>query len=161
MKDQIIILSVLVISVRIHHCRSVETLVDIKKQTEDGYYFKYTTNDGQERQETGKFEKLGDNLISRLTGSYSYMFTDGRLFKVWYEANERGYKPRIQLIPVSKTIQHGAQVKKAEMVNNSPSNILETTTTEGVAEVEEFTFFPPPAPISSSAIASLAGGGLG
>lgn len=51
---------------------------------DNGYHYAYKLSDGQFRDETGTFNKVGDELLLEITGSYGYIGEDGKLFKVRY-----------------------------------------------------------------------------
>ncbi|KAL1502258.1 hypothetical protein ABEB36_007424 [Hypothenemus hampei] len=69
-----------------------------KDITSDGYYFRYKTDDGTERREQGKFKtsETGESPKLEVSGSYEYE-VDGVITVVTYVADERGYRPIIQL----------------------------------------------------------------
>ncbi|XP_035786636.1 endocuticle structural glycoprotein ABD-5-like [Anopheles albimanus] len=74
-------------------------------QTSDGYRFSYLTKDGQEREETGRLDPVTG--VMRVSGWYSYRTSNGDTYRVDFEADENGYRPKeaaavttaIQLVP--------------------------------------------------------------
>nr|XP_023018262.1 cuticle protein CP14.6-like [Leptinotarsa decemlineata] len=144
-----IILLISIVSVQGEHGVTVGTLVNKKEQNEDGYHFKFSTSDGQNREETGVLSKLGDNLILRVVGFYSYKGDDGNSYQVTYRADDTGFTATGDHLPTLKTYY--------------PK--ITSSTTEFPQEIENPILlrsdFLPRTRIASSAIASLAGGGLG
>lgn len=107
------------------------THYEFERLPDDGYFFKYETSDGQTRNENGYFKNIGDQRILVVSGSYSYIGSDGKNYQVRYTSDEKGYRA-------------------------SGDHLLDTGT-----DVEEVVGFGPPGPIeveiSPSLIASLTG----
>lgn len=96
--------------------------------------FSYETSDGQKREESSHFVELIDQQpILVVTGSSSYIGPDGVTYKVYYVADENGYRPYGDHIPTTTT---------------------ETTTLEPISgEID----LPPPVALPPNAINSLLG----
>ncbi|XP_060521678.1 larval cuticle protein LCP-30-like [Cylas formicarius] len=86
--DLMIIFSLLVVGNCLHRNRLVDYL---NKATDDGYVFRYRTDDGQFREERGEIVNAGADQVLRVTGKYSYYGPDGKLYESTYSANENGY----------------------------------------------------------------------
>ncbi|XP_023027170.2 larval cuticle protein 16/17-like [Leptinotarsa decemlineata] len=175
-----IIIVLLVISKNAKSNEFPRILENTREENDRGYNFRYSTSDGQERKENGQFEKMGENLILRVSGFYSYISNDGSQFKVFYQADEDGYKPRIESIKSlsTPTIGEGKSKQEFKMKNASLDSLTALTTDESpegtntkpvlnLTQTTPTNFIGLPSPdeivsqISSGAIASLAGGGLG
>lgn len=48
--------------------------------------------DGTKRSETGSLKAVRDDKVIEVQGSYSFTAPDGKLYKVFYEADENGYR---------------------------------------------------------------------
>lgn len=57
--------------------------------------FSYQLSDGQFREETGELKKIGDVEVYVITGSYSFIGSDGKTYRVRYSAGENGYKANV------------------------------------------------------------------
>jgi len=56
------------------------------------YDFKYATDDGARRQETGKIK----NSYLKVQGAYEFVGDDGETYIIRYEADEKGYRPVLE-----------------------------------------------------------------
>lgn len=57
--------------------------------------FSYETSDGQIREETAHFVPVKDKEpVLSITGFYSYIGPDGVPYKVYYVADENGFRPQ-------------------------------------------------------------------
>lgn len=54
-------------------------------------------SDGQYRKEKGMLKKVGQKSIMSVTGEYTFIGTDLKIYKVTYTADENGYKPKIHI----------------------------------------------------------------
>lgn len=68
---------------------------------------RYVLNDQQSRAEQGNLVQVGDSKVLKVSGHYSFMGTDGIIYKVIYTADENGFHSTIlkvsklqQLLPV-------------------------------------------------------------
>ncbi|CAH1117684.1 unnamed protein product [Phaedon cochleariae] len=146
-------------------------LASSNRQNEDGYHFGYKTSGGQEREENGVLDEVGDNPIFRVTGFYSYLGSDDKRYRVEYHADETGYNAREEVIPrpVPGLNVSSKESTLEEMTLNQTVESSQSTTESGGSEATGFELTTPvvisaafpPAGISSAAIASLAGGGIG
>ena len=61
----------------------------------------YEQSDGQKREETGRFKNPGtDDEILEQKGWYSYIGDDGKTYRVDYIADENGFVPTADHLPV-------------------------------------------------------------
>lgn len=66
-------------SVSLHHKRS--------------FCFRYNLDD-QSRQETGELKRIGDAVVYVVTGSYRFVATNGKTYRVNYVADEKGFRAK-------------------------------------------------------------------
>nr|XP_015836169.1 PREDICTED: larval cuticle protein 8 [Tribolium castaneum] len=99
---------------------------------EDGYHFRYKTEDS-ERAETGVFDNIRGLVVK---GFYEFVGTDGNTYHVEYEADENGYRPQVATRSGPGIMPQIPQLPSR--MRSEPSLFL-----------------------SSAALASLTGGGLG
>lgn len=64
-------------------------------------YFRYETSDGQKREEHSQLITENDEPSQVVSGSYSYVGTDGVTYTVNYTADKYGYHPEGTHIPHS------------------------------------------------------------
>ncbi|CAG9858880.1 unnamed protein product, partial [Phyllotreta striolata] len=106
----------------------------INDHNADGYNFEFQTSNDITRKETGKIKLLGrDQPVVNVEGEYSFNLPNGVPLFVSYVADENGYRPKVEF---------GA-VKKSSVTIGTRFKVDDTKR------------------ISSAALASLAGGGLG
>lgn len=55
-------------------------------------FCRFLTSDGMEREETGRIEESRGNTILRIIGYYSYIDSNGKPYKLFYQADEGGSK---------------------------------------------------------------------
>ena len=81
------------------------TIVQYEHQNlpDGGYSFLYELSDGQFKQEYGRFEKIGDELVLVVTGSYSYIGTDGKTYQVKYKSDHNGFRASGGHLPDTNT----------------------------------------------------------
>jgi hypothetical protein len=60
-------------------------------------FYSYRTADGTSREEVGTPSRTGG---TNSAGSYKYIGVDGRTYKVEFEADENGFRPRGTHLPV-------------------------------------------------------------
>lgn len=117
-------------------------------------FCRYLTSDGQEREETGILIKAKQGVFMRVKGFYAFTGGNGKRTKVYYRADEKGSAYR------------NADDSQLEPISSEPH----LPPSENTAPIlSPFQPRPPPITtmtlqgpeISSSAVASLAGGGFG
>ncbi|CAH1117683.1 unnamed protein product [Phaedon cochleariae] len=145
-------------------------LASSNRQNEDGYHFGYETSGGQEREEKGVLDRVGNNLILRVTGFYSYLGSNDKRYRVVYKADETGYNARREVIPrrVPGLYESSKDSPSGKTTSNQTMESSQSTTDSDVTDATVFEWMKPviasapiPPGISSAAIASLAGGGIG
>ena len=66
------------------------------------FVISYETSDGITRAETGEVKNVGqDNEFVAVRGTYSYTAADGQVYTVNYIADENGFQPQGDHIPVA------------------------------------------------------------
>ncbi|KAG5676770.1 hypothetical protein PVAND_006579 [Polypedilum vanderplanki] len=65
---------------------------EINHNGDNGYNFDIETSDGSKFEERGDFKYKGGLTVR---GSYEFVDDDGKVHKVVYEADERGFRPTI------------------------------------------------------------------
>ncbi|XP_017785783.1 PREDICTED: flexible cuticle protein 12-like [Nicrophorus vespilloides] len=59
-----------------------------------GYKYAFESDDGIKKEETGEIVNEGrDDQFIKVTGSYSYIGDDGKMYMVVYTADENGFHP--------------------------------------------------------------------
>lgn len=67
----------------------------------DGYKFAYETSDGVSRQEEAQLQNAGsENEALAVRGSVTWTAPDGQVFTLNYVADENGYRPEGDFLPV-------------------------------------------------------------
>lgn len=56
----------------------------------NGYHFMYELSDGQSRDELGIFENVDGKLLLQVTGTYTYVGDDSKIYTVSYTADKNG-----------------------------------------------------------------------
>lgn len=70
--------------------------------TQDGYKFAFETSDGTSRQEEAQLKNAGsENEALSVTGSVTWTAPDGQVFTLNYIADENGYQPIADHLPVA------------------------------------------------------------
>ncbi|XP_072395453.1 endocuticle structural glycoprotein ABD-5-like [Diabrotica undecimpunctata] len=111
--------------------------------TDKGYNFEYETSDGIKRQETGSYHSNNqEDGILKVNGQFEYPSPDGYKVSVVFVSDEKGYRPKVSIStgPIGPVLEDIPENDFVELDNRI--NVGEKS-------------------ISSSAIASLSGGGLG
>lgn len=68
----------------------------------DGYSFAYEQSDGSARQETGKLVNIAPEVDAlRVRGTIEWVSPDGQKFVLRYIADENGYQPEADFLPVA------------------------------------------------------------
>ncbi|KAJ8733570.1 hypothetical protein PYW08_001868 [Mythimna loreyi] len=68
----------------------------------DGYRYISETSNNIKQEEQGQLKNVGtENEAIEVTGSFSYVGPDGVLYKIVYIANENGFQPQGDHIPVA------------------------------------------------------------
>lgn len=55
-------------------------------------HFSFESKDGTQRSESGTLKTIGDTNVIIVTGSYSFPGSDGKTYRVFYIADENGYR---------------------------------------------------------------------
>ncbi|XP_070497704.1 larval cuticle protein 65Ag1-like [Chironomus tepperi] len=64
----------------------------VHNKPDKGYHFDVETSDGSKHTEVGDFKYVGGLTVR---GSYEFVDDDGKVHKVEYEADEKGFRPKI------------------------------------------------------------------
>ncbi|XP_037961607.2 endocuticle structural glycoprotein SgAbd-5 [Plutella xylostella] len=80
----------------------VEVLTETSFVDPKGYHFEFKTSDGTSRKEEAELITVGEYQGIGVKGSYSFVAPDGQEYLVEFTADEKGYRPTLQLVP-----QHG------------------------------------------------------
>lgn len=64
-------------------------------------YCRLETSDGTRRQEQAELREFGDHQALAVRGSYAYIGPDGREYSVSYVADENGFHPEGDHLPVA------------------------------------------------------------
>nr|XP_045593181.1 endocuticle structural glycoprotein SgAbd-1-like [Procambarus clarkii] len=92
-------------------------LVDHRIHPEAGTYsFTSETVDGVKRQESGKSVYSEDGPITAVSGSYSFTLPDGQVFQLSYVADENGFQPESQFLPVAPAFPHPIPAHALEQI---------------------------------------------
>lgn len=68
----------------------------------DGYKFAFETSDGTSRQEEAELQNAGsENEALVVRGSVTWTAPDGQVFTLNYVADENGYRPEGDFLPVA------------------------------------------------------------
>lgn len=68
----------------------------------DGYNFAYETSDGTKHEEHAELKNAGsENEALSVSGSYSWTAPDGQVYTVTYIADENGFQPSGDHLPVA------------------------------------------------------------
>lgn len=71
----------------------------------DGYNYAYETSNKIVATETGKLKNVGtENEAIDITGEYSFITPEGQTVKVTYIANENGFQPSSDVLPVAPEV---------------------------------------------------------
>nr|XP_034829756.1 flexible cuticle protein 12-like [Maniola hyperantus] len=66
----------------------------------NGYKFAFQTSDGKIVSEDAVLKNVGqENEVLEVRGQYSYPGDDGRIYTIYYVANEKGYQPSGDHLP--------------------------------------------------------------
>lgn len=77
----------------------------VKQYNNDGYYYRYLTEQDAQVAETGRLEDRDtDNETLRAKGFYEYVGDDGVRYRVDYNADENGFVPRGAHLPTPPPI---------------------------------------------------------
>ncbi|XP_062542081.1 keratin, type I cytoskeletal 9-like [Armigeres subalbatus] len=78
---------------------------DIREMNEDGYFYKYATDNEIEVSETGRIENRGtEDQVLRATGYYEFVADDGVKYRVDYTADENGFQATGDHLPTPPPI---------------------------------------------------------
>ncbi|XP_056644754.1 endocuticle structural glycoprotein ABD-5-like [Diorhabda sublineata] len=68
------------------------------------YNFSYETSDGSRREEAAVLKDTGNKkeAVLAVSGSYTYVGTDGVTYKITYVADENGYRASGEHLPTNK-----------------------------------------------------------
>ncbi|EDV95670.1 larval cuticle protein 65Ag1 [Drosophila grimshawi] len=80
--------------------------IEVVRQDSDvgpeSFKFSVETSDGTKREEEGQLKNAGtDNEYIAVHGSFSYVADDGKTYSVVYTADENGFQPKGDHIPVA------------------------------------------------------------
>ncbi|XP_058449254.1 uncharacterized protein LOC131429221 [Malaya genurostris] len=77
----------------------------VKEYNQDGYYYRYLTEQDAQVAETGRLEdRDSDNEVLRAKGFYEYVGDDGVRYRVDYNADENGFVPQGVHLPTPPPI---------------------------------------------------------
>ncbi|XP_017785772.1 PREDICTED: endocuticle structural glycoprotein ABD-4-like [Nicrophorus vespilloides] len=80
-------------------------------EPDGSYRHSYETGDGIKAEVIGELKTIGDETVAVAHGSYSYPAEDGKTYQVSYVADENGYQPIGDHLPVAPEIP--AIIKKS------------------------------------------------
>lgn len=90
----------------------------VKEYNNDGYYYRYLTEQDAQVAETGRLEDRDtDSETLRAKGFYEYVGDDGVRYRVDYNADENGFVPRGAHLPTPPPIPE-AILRALEYVRN-------------------------------------------
>ncbi|KAJ3654482.1 hypothetical protein Zmor_013669 [Zophobas morio] len=116
---------------------SQNTEIEAKYElTDKGYHFSYKTDDSERTEDGIVDETKGKNGLLVVSGSYSFVATNGNTYRVNFVADENGYRP---------------------VVNSEQASTLQRTPSKS-QEKPRGPFRPY---IGSAVLSSLVGGGIG
>ncbi|XP_037082945.1 larval cuticle protein 65Ag1-like [Pollicipes pollicipes] len=73
-------------------------------QGEDGsFQYAYETSDGTNAEVTGESKQIGEEVGTVMRGSYSFVGDDGVTYTVNWVADENGFQPQGEHLPVAPT----------------------------------------------------------
>uniref|UniRef100_A0A6P7F2R7 Endocuticle structural glycoprotein ABD-5-like n=1 Tax=Diabrotica virgifera virgifera TaxID=50390 RepID=A0A6P7F2R7_DIAVI len=137
----VIVVASVLLCVQCRPTRDARIVKYTNELTDKGYNFEYETSDGIKRQETGSYQPINkEDGILKVNGQFEYPSPDGYKVSVVFVSDEKGYRPKVSFSsgpPLLGGIPEGAFIVFDNRINPGEKSI------------------------SSSAIASLAGGGLG
>ncbi|CAG9833642.1 unnamed protein product [Diabrotica balteata] len=139
----VIVLASVVLCVQCRPSGDARIVKYTNELTDTGYNFEYETSNGIKRQETGSYHPNNqEDGILKVNGQFEYPSPDGYQVSVVFVSDEKGYRPKVSISsgPISPPLV--GVPGNAFVAFDNRINVGEKS-------------------ISSSAIASLAGGGLG
>ena len=78
--------------------------------------FRFQTDDGSSRQETGSVKQLGTEEANSITGQYSYTSPEGEVISFSYVADENGFQPQGSHIPQNVQPIHPALQRGLDLI---------------------------------------------
>lgn len=90
--------------------RSIKDFIPIVSQESDidvegKYHFSYESADGSRAAQTGELKVLDkDHSGPSVTGEFIYKGADGKEYKLSYTADENGYQPQADYLPVAPEV---------------------------------------------------------
>lgn len=116
----------------------------VKNDSENGYDFEFQTSNGITRKETAIWKPTThDESVLTVQGEFSFNFPDGSPVFVTFTADENGYRPKVQIGTRTGVVKDGTTV---------PPKMFQLGNRYNFDTRKE---------VSTSAIASIAGGGIG
>nr|AGX00998.1 cuticular protein [Monochamus alternatus] len=76
----------------------------IALETDGNFHYSYETGDGIKAHEEGNLKKVNDELVETVSGGWEYTAPDGKPISISYVADETGYHPTGDSIPVAPPI---------------------------------------------------------
>ncbi|EAT45451.1 AAEL003222-PB [Aedes aegypti] len=78
---------------------------DTRELNEDGFFYRFLTENNIEVAQTGRIENRGsDNEVLRTKGFYEFVGDDGVRYRVDYIADENGFQPTGEHLPIPPPI---------------------------------------------------------
>ncbi|CAG9771918.1 unnamed protein product [Ceutorhynchus assimilis] len=88
---------------------SVPTITEYRNEiNNDGYFFKYNLDDGQQREERGELITKNGKQILIVSGFYTFIGTDGLEHYTDYTSDENGYTAQTKIMEPSIGIPNAA-----------------------------------------------------
>ena len=81
-----------------------------------GDFYRFQTDDGSSRRETGSVKSLGNEEANSITGEYSWTSPEGELVSFSYVADENGFQPQGSHIPQNVQPIHPALQRGLDLI---------------------------------------------